>query len=55
MWERIHQGLRRQFDSHPQVQLQLAGVQAQVLLGALPASVAARQLLALGAIAQEIS
>jgi LAO/AO transport system kinase len=47
MWERIDRGLRRQFDSHPQVQQQLANTQAQVLQGALPASVAARQLLAL--------
>ncbi len=47
MWERIDRGLRRQFDAHPQVRLQLASTQAQVLQGALPASVAARQLLAL--------
>lgn len=47
MWERIEAGLKRSFLGHAQVQAELAGVQSQVRAGSIPASVAARQLLAL--------
>ena len=47
MWERIHAGLKQAFDEHPQVAAQINGVTQQVLDGQLPASTAARQLLAL--------
>lgn len=45
MWERIEAGLRQRFRAHPAVQAALAGTQAEVDAGRLPASVAARQLL----------
>lgn len=46
MWERIHAGLKQAFEDHPQVAAQIGGVTQQVLDGQLPASTAARQLLA---------
>jgi LAO/AO transport system kinase len=45
MRERIEAGLRQRFDSHAVVQQQMPVLKQQVLLGQLPASVAARQLL----------
>ncbi len=47
MWERIESGLKQQFRTVPQVQEQLPTITRQVALGHLPASTAARQLLAL--------
>jgi LAO/AO transport system kinase len=49
MWERIESGLKRNFMQSAQVKMQLSAVQDQVRSGLLPASVAARQLLAMGA------
>ena len=46
MWERIHAGLKQAFEEHPQVAAQMGSVTQQVLDGQLPASTAARQLLA---------
>jgi LAO/AO transport system kinase len=51
MWERINAGLQRAFHSHPQVRAQLGATIEQVKAGQLPASTAARQLLA----AQQLS
>jgi LAO/AO transport system kinase len=45
MWEQIHSGLRHGFESHPQVKQALQKLQADVLQGQVPPSVAARQLL----------
>jgi LAO/AO transport system kinase len=45
MWERIEVGLKQRFDAHVAVQQQLPTLKQQVLLGQMPASVAARQLL----------
>ena len=47
MWERIDAGLKQAFRQHPQVRELLPRTVAQVASGALPASTAARQLLAL--------
>jgi LAO/AO transport system kinase len=47
MWERIESGLRQQFRAVPQVREQLPLLTQQVAQGLLPASTAARQLLAL--------
>ncbi|WP_167772850.1 methylmalonyl Co-A mutase-associated GTPase MeaB [Ramlibacter humi] len=47
MWERIESGLKQDFRQHPKVQARLAEMTADVEGGALPASAAARQLLAL--------
>jgi LAO/AO transport system kinase len=47
MWERIESGLRQQFRSVPQVRELLPHITQQVAQGHLPASAAARQLLAL--------
>ena len=47
MWERIESGLRQQFRSVPQVHQLLPHITQQVAQGHLPASAAARQLLAL--------
>lgn len=46
MWERIAAGLQQAFKTHPQVQALLPLLQAEVVAGRLPASTAARQLLA---------
>ena len=46
MWERIHAGLQRAFKAHPQVRAQLESTIQSVKAGELPASTAARQLLA---------
>lgn len=46
MWERVDAGLKQAFQHHPQVQLLLPQMKAQVLAGTLAASTAARQLLA---------
>ncbi len=46
MWERIEAGLRHAFRQHPAVQAMLAQTQADVVSGRLPASTAARNLLA---------
>jgi len=46
LWERIDNGLRRSFRSHPQVRAQLEDTLAAVEAGRLPVSVAARRLLA---------
>jgi LAO/AO transport system kinase len=51
MWERIQAGLQRAFRTHPQVRAQLGPTVEQVKAGQLPASTAARQLLA----AQQLS
>ena len=52
MWERIDAGLRQAFRAHPDVQRQLPAVTQRVVAGELPASTAARVLLALsGALA----
>jgi LAO/AO transport system kinase len=48
MWERIHAGLKREFLAQASVKAQWSDIEAQVLAGALPASVAARRLLDLG-------
>ena len=47
MWERIESGLRQQFHTQPKVRAALAELTQQVALGQVPASTAARQLLAL--------
>jgi len=47
MWERIEAGLKQRFRSHPAVQAALEDTTRRVLDGTLPASTAARQLLAL--------
>jgi LAO/AO transport system kinase len=47
MWERIESGLKQQFRDVPQVRELLPSLTQQVALGHLPASTAARQLLAL--------
>jgi LAO/AO transport system kinase len=46
MWERIDAGLKQRFRAHPQVRDQLEHMSAEVAAGRLPASTAARQLLA---------
>jgi LAO/AO transport system kinase len=46
MWERIDAGLRAAFRGHPAVRAALPAVERQVAEGRLPASVAARRLLA---------
>jgi len=46
MWERIHAGLRQAFQQHPQVRELLSETIAEVAAGRLPASTAARRLLA---------
>ena len=46
MWERIEAGLRQRFRAHPVVRAQLEDTTRRVLAGELPASTAARQLLA---------
>jgi LAO/AO transport system kinase len=46
MWERIEAGLRQSFRQHPQVRALLPGIARQVAAGQLPASAAARSLLA---------
>jgi len=46
MWERIDAGLKQAFRQHPQVRQMLPHAVAQVAAGRLPASTAARQLLA---------
>lgn len=46
MWERIHAGLKQAFKQDPAVANLLPGITAQVAAGLLPASSAARQLLA---------
>ena len=52
MWERIEAGLKQAFRAHPGVRTQLPLLQQQVLDGSLPASTAARRLLALAATSQ---
>jgi LAO/AO transport system kinase len=47
MWERIDAGLKQRFRGHPAVRAALDDTTRQVLAGQLPASTAARQLLAL--------
>lgn len=47
MWERIDAGLKQRFRRHPAVRAALDDTTRQVLAGQLPASTAARQLLAL--------
>ena len=46
MWERIDAGLKQAFRQHPQVRELLPQAVAQVAAGTLPASTAARNLLA---------
>jgi LAO/AO transport system kinase len=46
MWERIDAGLKQRFRAHPQVRDQLEHMTSEVAAGRLPASTAARQLLA---------
>ena len=46
MWERIHVGLRQAFQQHRQVRELLPQTIADVVAGRLPASTAARRLLA---------
>jgi LAO/AO transport system kinase len=46
MWERVDAGLRQSFHQHPQVRALLPGITRQVAAGRLPASAAARNLLA---------
>ncbi len=46
MWERVNVGLQRAFRAHPQVQAELSVIEQQVAQGQLPASTAARRLLA---------
>ncbi|OUM00507.1 methylmalonyl Co-A mutase-associated GTPase MeaB [Variovorax sp. JS1663] len=46
MWERIDAGLKQAFKQHPRVRAMLPEALAQVAAGALPASTAARNLLA---------
>lgn len=52
MWERIDAGLKQAFRQHPQVRGLLPDTIAQVAAGTLPASTAARQLLATARIAE---
>ena len=47
MWERIDAGLKQRFREHPAVRAALDETTSQVLAGQVPASTAARQLLAL--------
>jgi LAO/AO transport system kinase len=47
MWERIHDGLKAQFQNHRKVRSQLPAIEQAVLSGQLAASTAARQLLTL--------
>jgi LAO/AO transport system kinase len=47
MWDSLHAGLRHRFTRHPAVAARLGEVARQVEAGTLPASTAARQLLAL--------
>jgi LAO/AO transport system kinase len=47
MWERIDAGLKQRFKAHPTVREQLEPITAEVAAGRMPASTAARQLLAL--------
>ncbi len=47
MWERIERGLKQDFRQHAQVKARLPGLMEQVEQGDVPASTAARQLLAL--------
>jgi LAO/AO transport system kinase len=47
MWERIDAGLKERFRNHPAVRAQLAAITAEVRLGHVAASVAARRLLSL--------
>jgi LAO/AO transport system kinase len=47
MWDSLHAGLRHRFTHHPAVAAQLGRVTREVEAGSLPASTAARQLLAL--------
>lgn len=47
MWERIERGLKQDFRQHPRVKERLPQLMAQVDQGDVPASTAARQLLAL--------
>ena len=49
MWERVHAGLRQAFQQHPQVRELLPATLAEVAAGTLPASTAARRLLAASA------
>ena len=46
MWDRVDAGLRRAFHAHPAVRHELAAIEAQVAQGLVPASTAARRLLA---------
>lgn len=46
MWERVQAGLRQAFISHPDMAARLAVATAEVRDGRMPASTAARQLLA---------
>jgi LAO/AO transport system kinase len=46
MWERIDAGLKQRFREHPQIRARLDDTTQRVLAGELPASTAARQLLA---------
>jgi len=50
MWERIDAGLKQAFRHHPQVRELLPQLTQQVAQGTLPASTAARNLLAAAAI-----
>ena len=52
MWERIDAGLKQAFRQHPQVRESLPRTLAQVAAGTLPASTAARQLLAAAKVAR---
>ncbi|MCU0941799.1 MAG: methylmalonyl Co-A mutase-associated GTPase MeaB [Hydrogenophaga sp.] len=49
MWERIDAGLKQRFRDHPAVRAELDDITQQVLQGKLPASTAARHLLAIQA------
>lgn len=46
MWQRIETGLRENFNQHPAVRSRIAQIESEVAAGTIPASVAARQLLA---------
>jgi LAO/AO transport system kinase len=48
MWERIEEGLKTKFRTHPEVRAQLPQLSQQVLSGEIAASTAARKLLAAG-------
>ncbi len=52
MWERIDAGLKQAFRQHPQVRALLPRLTREVVEGSLPASTAARNLLAMGAISR---